>query len=364
MSGTNSKNNSFFAETMNLSDPRKLAFVNALLTSVFTLAAWLFSLYISGLHISVGILIISTLTIFTFVFFFFRYTLEHFIYQKIKLIYKTISRYKRQKDTAKQKLNMNGDALESVHEEVLRWGEDHKKEIEKLEKMAGYRREFLGNISHELKTPIFNIQGYVLTLLDGGLEDPSINREYLERTEISINRLITIVDDLENISNLESGSVQLNLKQFDIVALAREVVAFMEIKAQSQGKTISFSEAYDRPIFINADMERIRQVFVNLLDNSLKYGRKEDGKTRISFFDMDENVLIEITDNGPGIEPQDIPRIFERFYRADKARSRDQGGSGLGLSIVKHIIEAHNQSINVRSTKGIGTTFSFTLPLH
>jgi len=348
---------------MNLSEPRKLAFVNALLTSAFAMGIWLVSLFIAGLHVSPTSLIISALLVFLFVYIFFRYTLERFIYQKIKVIYKTISKYKRSGETAKQKMNVDGDTLENVHEEVLRWGEDHRNEIEKLEKMAEYRREFLGNISHELKTPIFNIQGYVLTLLDGGLEDASINREYLERTESSINRLITLVDDLENISHLESGVVKLNMKRFDVVALAREVADFMEIKASRQGKTIDFSGSYDKPIVVNADLERIRQVFVNLLDNSLKYGGKEDGKTRISFFKMDENVLVEITDNGPGIEPQDIPRIFERFYRADKARSREQGGSGLGLSIVKHIIEAHNQSIDVRSSKGIGTTFAFTLPL-
>lgn len=348
---------------MNLSEPRKLAFANALLTSAFVMAVWLISLNFSGLYLSPAILIIGALAVFAFVFLFFRYTLEHFIYQKIKLIYKTIRKFKRQKDSAKQKLQVDNDTLENVHEEVLRWGQDHQNEIAKLEKMATYRREFLGNISHELKTPIFNIQGYVLTLLDGGLEDPSINREYLERTENSVNRLITIVDDLENISDLESGSVKLNIKRFDLAALAREVVEFMEIKARNEDKTIFFSEPYDKPIFVFADQERIHQVFVNLIDNSLKYGRKEDGKTKISFFDMDENVLVEITDNGPGIDPQDIPRIFERFYRADKARSREQGGSGLGLSIVKHIIEAHDQSIDVRSTKGIGTTFAFTLPL-
>lgn len=348
---------------MNLSEPRKLAFVNALLTSIFVVGAWSIALFSAGIHVSFTILILSVIAIFLFVFFFFQYTLERFIYQKIKIIYKTISKYKRFRDTAKYKLNVNSDTLENVHEEVLRWGEDHKNEIEKLEKMAEYRREFLGNISHELKTPIFNIQGYVLTLLDGGLEDHSINRLYLERTENSINRLITLVDDLENISNLESGALQLNKKFFDIVQLAREVADFMEIRARSQGKTIYFSDTYDKPIFVNADLERIRQVLINLLDNSIKYGRKEDGKTKISFFDMDENILVEITDNGPGIEPQDIDRIFERFYRADKARSREQGGSGLGLSIVKHIIEAHHQSIDVRSTKGIGTTFAFTLPL-
>lgn len=348
---------------MNLSDPRKLAFVNALLTSVFAMGVWSLSLFSAGIHVSLSSLLLCTIALFLFVFFFFQYALERFIYQKIKIIYKTISKYKQYRDTAKHKRNVDGDVLKNIHEEVLRWGEDHKNEIEKLEKMAEYRREFLGNISHELKTPIFNIQGYVLTLLDGGLEDPSINREYLERAENSINRLITLVDDLENISNLESGAVQLNMKRFDVVQLAREVADFMEIRARSQGNTIYFSDAYDKPIFVNADLERIRQVFVNLLDNSVKYGRKEEGKTKISFFDMDENILVEITDNGPGIEPQDIPRIFERFYRADKARSREQGGSGLGLSIVKHIVEAHRQSIAVRSTKGIGTTFAFTLPL-
>ena len=348
---------------MNLSEPRKLALVNALFTSVFATGVWLLSLFIFELYVSRISLILSALAVFLFVFFFFRYTLERFIYQKIKLIYKTIGKLKRHRDTSSKKMNVHSETLENVHEEVLRWGEDHKNEIDKLKKMAEYRREFLGNISHELKTPIFNIQGYVLTLLDGGLEDPSINREYLERTENSINRLITIVNDLENISNLESGAVQLNIKRFDVVELAREVADFMEIKARSKGKTIYFYETYDKPIFVNADLERIRQVFVNLLDNSIKYGHREDGKTKISFFDMDETVLVEITDNGPGIEPQDIPRIFERFYRADKARSREQGGSGLGLSIVKHIIEAHDQSIDVRSTKGIETTFAFTLPL-
>ena len=237
---------------MNLSEPRKLALVNALFTSVFAMGVWLLSLFIFELYVSRISLIISALAIFLFVFFFFRYTLERFIYQKIKLIYKTIGKLKRHRDTSSKKMNVHSETLENVHEEVLRWGEDHKNEIDKLKKMAEYRREFLGNISHELKTPIFNIQGYVLTLLDGGLEDSSINREYLERTENSINRLITIVNDLENISNLESGAVQLNIKRFDVVELAREVADFMEIKARSKGKTIYFSETYDNPIFVNA----------------------------------------------------------------------------------------------------------------
>jgi len=346
---------------MNLSDPRKLAFINALITSVFSMSAWLLTLYLAGLHLSASAVFFAGMAVFLFVYFVFRFTLERFIYQKIKLVYKTISRFKRSPGSEKHKPEIGSDTIENVHKEVLRWGEDHRKEIAELEQMAGYRREFLGNISHELKTPIFNIQGYVLTLLDGGLEDPSINREYLERTEKSINRLITIVDDLENISNLESGSVKLNMMSFDIVALAREVADFMEMKALNQGNTIYFSESYDKPIMVKADQDRIRQVFVNLIDNSIKYGNNEGGKTKISFFDMDENILIEVTDNGPGIDQRDLQRIFERFYRTDKSRSREQGGSGLGLSIVKHIINAHGQSIDVRSGIGIGTTFAFTL---
>ena len=346
---------------MNLSDPRKLAFFNALFTSAFSICAWLLTLFLAGLQIPISSVLIAVIAVFLFVYFIFSYTLERFIYQKIKLVYKTISRFKRSPKYDKQKPDISSGTIENVHMEVLRWGEDHQKEIAELERMAEYRRDFLGNVSHELKTPIFNIQGYVLTLLDGGLEDPSINREYLERTEKSINRLITIVDDLENISNLESGSVQLNMKNFDIVALAHEVADFMEIKALNLGKSIYFSDSYDKPVMVKADQGRIRQVFVNLIDNSLKYGNNEGGKTKISFFDMDENILVEVTDNGPGIDQNDILRIFERFYRTDKGRSREQGGSGLGLSIVKHIINAHGQAIDVRSSLGVGTTFAFTL---
>jgi two-component system, OmpR family, phosphate regulon sensor histidine kinase PhoR len=346
---------------MNLSDPRKLAFFNALIISVFSVGAWLIILVLSGVGISLFPLLITGITVFLFVYFVFLYTIERFIYQKIKLVYKTISRFKRSPGYEKQKSDISKDTIANVHNEVLRWGEDHQKEIAELEQMARYRREFLGNISHELKTPIFNIQGYVLTLLDGGLEDPSINRAYLERTEKSINRLITIVDDLENISNLESGIVKLNLKNFDVVALAHEVAEFMEIKAKGQENIIYFSESYDKPIIVNADQERIRQIFVNLIDNSLKYGNNKGGKTKISFFDMDEKILVEVTDNGPGIDQNDLQRIFERFYRTDKSRSREQGGSGLGLSIVKHIISAHSQTIDVRSSLGVGTTFAFTL---
>ena len=292
--------------------------------------------------------------------FIFRYTLEKFIYEKIRLIYKTIRNRKISKDNDKTS-SLKGKTIETVYQEVAEWGETKSKEVEELKRMAQYRREFLGNVSHELKTPIFNIQGYVLTLLDGGLEDPTINKEYLLRTEKSINRMIAIVEDLETISQLESSELQLSLKKTDILALTREVMEFLEIKARKRNNNIYFGGNYEKPVYILADKERLRQVLINLIDNSIKYGNQDNGSTKISFFDMDENILVEVTDNGNGINETELPRIFERFYRTDKGRSREQGGSGLGLAIVKHIIEAHEQTIHVRSTQGVGTTFAFTM---
>jgi len=202
----------------------------------------------------------------------------------------------------------------------------------------------------------------VLTLLDGGLEDPSINKEYLLRAEKSINRMIAIVEDLEAISHLESGELKLSITRFDIIGLTREVIEFLEIKSQNKNAQVALAENYEKPLFVKADKERIRQVLINLVENAIKYNfRQSEAHTTISFFDMDENILVEVTDNGVGIAQQDLGRIFERFYRIDKGRSREQGGTGLGLAIVKHVIEAHQQTISVRSWPGVGTTFGFTL---
>lgn len=344
---------------LNYSDPNRLAITNALIITIFAIVANVLLVLLStGKPALLLVIGINSLSL-GVAFFLFRFTLEKFIYEKIKIIYKTIRNLKLPKDA--DRTAIMGSSLDKVNQEVIEWGETKKKEIEELKKMAGYRREFLGNVSHELKTPIFNIQGYVLTLLDGGLEDPSINKEYLFRTEKSINRMIAIVEDLETISHLESSELQLKESRFDITLLTREVIEFLEIKSKKLNTSFIFGGNYDKPIFVKADKERIRQVLINLIDNSIKYGNPENGKTKISFFDMDENTLIEVTDDGNGIEASDIPRVFERFYRTDKGRSREQGGSGLGLAIVKHIIEAHNQTINVRSTMGVGTTFAFTL---
>ncbi len=344
---------------LNYSDPNKLAISTALIVAAFAVVANILITYFTAGKPALPLVIIINLLLSVVAYFTFRFTLEKFIYEKIKIIYKTISNLKLPKDSSRPAIK--GAALDKVNQEVIEWSETKKKEIEELKKMAKYRREFLGNVSHELKTPIFNIQGYVLTLLDGGLEDPTINKEYLLRTEKSINRMIAIVEDLETISHLESSELMLNVSRFDIISLTRDVIEFLEIKSKKRNKAIFFGGNYDKPVYVSADKERIRQVLINLIDNSIKYGNPENGKTKISFFDMDENVLAEITDNGNGIDAADLPRVFERFYRTDKGRSREQGGTGLGLAIVKHIIEAHDQTINVRSTIGVGTTFAFTV---
>lgn len=342
------------------SNPNKLALGNALIIALLMALLLVgYTQFFAGKEPLWLYLLIAMLLAGIIAFYVFRFTLEKFIYEKIRVIYKTIRNTKTVKGS-EQPAN-HDKPIQNVYEEVIDWGNLKSKEVEELKEMAKYRREFLGNVSHELKSPIFNIQGYVLTLLDGGLEDPSINKEYLLRTEKSINRMIAIVEDLESISQLESSELQLNLQKTDILSLAREVIDGLEIKSKKRNSTIVFGENYEKPIFVMADKERIRQVFVNLIDNSVKYGDLEKGKTVVSFFDMDDHLLVEVSDNGNGMEQQDMKRIFERFYRTDKGRSREQGGSGLGLAIVKHIIQAHEQTINVRSTPGVGTTFAFTL---
>jgi two-component system phosphate regulon sensor histidine kinase PhoR len=223
-----------------------------------------------------------------------------------------------------------------------------------------YRKEYLGNVSHELKTPIFNIQGYVSTLIDGGIYDESINIEYLKKADKSVDRMIHIIDDLETISQLESGSLYLEKEKFDLVALTKDVSDQIELSATKKNISIHISEDSKKSIKVIADKFRIRQVFVNLITNSIKYGR-DGGKTLIRFRVIEDKAIVEISDDGIGIESQHLPRLFERFYRVDKGRSREQGGTGLGLSIVKHILEAHEQVIEVESQVGVGTTFRFTL---
>lgn len=288
-----------------------------------------------------------------------KYLVNRFLYSKIRMLYKTIHDTQIiDKDLAEKVKNT--DALHAVEMEVMEWSENRGSLVSQLKKQEKYRKEFIGNVSHELKTPIFNIQGYILTLLDGGLEDQSINRTYLERTEKSINRMITIVKDLEVISKLESGELKLFFERFNIIDLINEVLEMQEMRAKKNNIKLVFAQENDSSKFVYADKKEIFQVLNNLLVNSIKYGR-DKGTTHIEIMSMDKKFLVEIRDNGIGIEADNLPRIFERFFRVDKSRSRNMGGSGLGLAIVKHIIDAHNQSINVSSTYGEGTSFTFTL---
>ncbi len=308
------------------------------------------------------ILTVASLAVFILSYFIFSFIIQRFIYDKIKIIYKTIHTLKVPKELKDKNVDLHEDIINKVSKDVSDWAEEHKKEIDELKKLESYRKEFLGNVSHEMKTPIFNIQGYILTLLDGAMDDPKVNRDYLEKSEKNIERMINIVKDLEIISQLESGEVKLEQCVFDIIPLTREVFELLEAKAKKKNITFCFHDniSLDSKVFVYADKEKIRQVLTNLIENSIKYGN-EGGRTKLSFYDMDENILAEVSDNGIGIEEKYIPRLFERFYRVDKSRSRNQGGSGLGLAIVKHIIESHKQTINVRSALGVGSTFSFTL---
>jgi two-component system phosphate regulon sensor histidine kinase PhoR len=287
------------------------------------------------------------------------FVLKRFIYSKIRLIYKTIHSIKSQAGNGIPKQSSR-ELLQEIEKEAEDWQREKVKELQQLKQMEQYRKEFIGNVSHELKTPLTNIQGYVLTLLDGGLEDPVVNREYLQRTERSVDRLIRIVEDLDQISQLDSGELPLKIVRFDLADLTREVLDLLEPKISRAGVMVVLQKQ-DKPVMVLGDRDRIRQVLMNIIHNTIRYRSPENPKTKISFFDMDENILTEVTDNGIGITAEDLPRVFERFYRTPGGRAASKKGKGLGLAIVKHIMEAHQQTINVRSTVGVGTTFGFTL---
>ncbi len=291
----------------------------------------------------------------------FYYLIERFVYSKIKLIYKLIHNLKLGKDL-KDALGeyVSADPINDVEHEVKEWARDKKKEIDLLNQQEKYRREFLSNISHELKTPLFAIQGYIEALQDGAINEPELSAKFLEKASRNADRLAFFIKDLDAISKLESGEVPIHYEKFDLAELIREVIDSLELKAKKYNISLQFKEKYNDATWVNADREKIRQVLVNLIDNSFKYGRNQ-GTTSIKTFELHDQILVEITDDGIGIEEKYLPRLFERFYRTDKSRSRDIGGSGLGLAIVKHILEAHEQTITVRSTENIGSTFGFTL---
>jgi len=299
-----------------------------------------------------GAVIATALVLALVMFFLIRYIIGRFVQSRLDAVYRIVNNA----TASRRRRN-----LRSFEKQVLEWARDKDTEIETLKASELWRKEFIGNVSHELKTPIFNIQGLILTLLDGGLEDKSINRLYLERAERSINRLIAIVEDLQTINRLETETNTLQMSRFSMRKLIEEVIEANEVRA-AEKKIRLRSETNREPCIVEADRKRIFQVLANLIVNSINYGQT-GGQTEISLTIFGDKVLVEVTDNGLGIEDEHHLRIFERFYRVEKHRSRDTGGTGLGLSIVKHIIEAHGHTVMVKSKPGSGSTFSFTLSL-
>ena len=282
-----------------------------------------------------------------------------FVESKIDPIYKNIHSYATSTRSIRDKIK-SGDVIDDLNREVKMWAHNQTEEIKKLKKLEKYQKDFLGNVSHELKTPIFNIQGYILTLLEGGIDDSSINTLYLRRAEQSINRMINIVEDLDSIARLESGEFALKIEAFNLLKLFEEVIEYLEMPASQKNIKIGFDKSYNKAIMVKADRKSIVEVAGNLISNTVKYGRV-GGKTTIGFTDTGKQILVDITDNGIGIAEKNLPRIFERFYRVDKSGSRESGGTGLGLAIVKHTLQAHKQTITVRSKVHEGSTFIFSL---
>ncbi len=286
-----------------------------------------------------------------------QHRVEHFIYQRVKKIYDDLTILE---STTLNEKSVTTDMM-TLTQEIDKYARGKKLEIEELKIREQYRREFLGNVSHELKTPLFTIQGYISTLLDGGLNNAQILEKYLKRADKGIERLTYIIKDLDMITKLEVGDLSLEIEPFDIIELIKSTFELLEIKASKKQISLIFDRNYITPIYVNADKERIQQVLTNLIVNSIKYG-DFNGTTEISVENLIKNkIIVRVTDNGEGIENSHLLRLFERFYRVDKSGSRKEGGSGLGLAIVKHIVEAHQERIYVESQIGVGSEFSFTL---
>jgi two-component system phosphate regulon sensor histidine kinase PhoR len=334
---------------------RVLVFINALAVAI-TISAVNF--YFQHKFYDMAITFLATI-ISSFIVFY--WLIEKYVYSKIKLIYKLIHNLKLGRDL-REALgeHMSSDPINDVQQEVQEWAREKKTEIDMLRTQEKFRRDFLSNISHEFKTPLFAIQGYIEALQDDDFEDRDMARQFLDKASKNVDRLSYLIQDLDEISKLESGELPINYTKFKINDLIKEVMESLEIKAKQHNIKLVFKQKYDEPIMVTADRQKITQVLTNLIDNSFKYG-KEAGNTWITLFDLHDQVLIEVTDDGIGIEEKNLPRLFERFFRTDTSRSRQIGGSGLGLAIVKHIVEAHQQTINVRSTEGVGSTFGFTL---
>ena len=335
---------------------QQLAAINAV--SISLLAATANWIFVHDLLIALAtFLILGMISYFLMSFF-----LQQFIYRRIKLIYKFIYQTKAgKKEEVYYKYILPKKSIDEVSEDVGKWAIQKSNEIELLKKNEAYRKEFLQNLAHEFKTPIFAIQGYVDTLLDGAMENVPVRKKFLENASKNIDRLVNLMNDLDEISQLEGGEQIPNKLPFVIQDIIREVFESLSIRLNANGIKATIKKGCESPVTVEADKEKIRQVLTNLVENSIKYG-KQNGSITASIYTTDKHhALIEISDDGMGIEEEHLSRIFERFYRTDRGRSRDRRGTGLGLAICKHIIEAHGQTIHVRSTPDVGTTIGFTL---
>lgn len=343
---------------MKIKKTYSFAFWTSLILTFTSLAVfYLSSYFFLNRHLPITTVLIFVAIIYSFSFFIIQYRVEKFINLRIKKIYDNVSLL----DASDLNKTAVSSDLDKLSIEVQQFAKNKQQQIQNLNLREDYRREFLGNISHELKTPLFTVQGYLLTLEDGAMNDKRIGKKYLKRANKGVERLIAIVKDLDLISKLESNNLNLKKQSFNIVELVQDVFDLLEIEAKKRNVTLLLNKYYEYPIMVIGDIERIEQVLTNLIMNSIKYG-KINGATVVSMEAFENNkILIKVKDNGEGIKEEHIDRLFERFYRVDQSRSRDQGGSGLGLSIVKHIIEAHDEQIFVKSKNERGSEFSFTL---
>lgn len=342
-------------DTKNLSPYQLSLYTAGILSVPITLGYYL-------LHPEWWVALIVLVIVFSGSFLLIKFTLERFIFRKIKLIYKFIYQTKASKrEETYYKYILPQKGIDEVRQDVEKWATQQKEEIEILRSNEAYRKEFLQNLAHEIKTPIFAIQGYVDTLLDGAMDNPELCKKFLKNAARNVERMVTLASDLDEITKLESGEQQLAKTYFNIQDLIREIYESLSIKTNRKNIKCTIKKGCEQPVIVFADKEKIKQVIINIVSNSTKYG-KENGHIVASIYRTDgKHVLIEISDDGVGIAEEHLPRIFERFYRTDRGRSRDVGGTGLGLAICKHIIEAHGQTIHARSKPDIGTTIGFTL---
>jgi two-component system phosphate regulon sensor histidine kinase PhoR len=308
-------------------------------------------------YLGISTVIISVILLFLISFFIIQYRAEHFIYRRLKKLYKDVS-ILNEEDLNKDSITTD---IENLSEQMQQYVDGKRIEIKNLTEINSFRRDFLGNVAHELKTPLFTVQGYILTLLEGAVNDKEIRTKYLDRANKGVERLVAVIKDLDMIAKLETEGTKINYEVFNILELVQRVFDLFEMKAKKRNITLKFDKVYEFPIFVKADIEKIEQVLINLVVNSIKYGNP-NGTTIVAVDTYNNSkMIIKVIDNGEGIKPQHQVRLFERFYRVDQSRSREQGGSGLGLSIVKHIVEAHGENIFLNSVYKEGSEFSFTI---